>query len=106
MPRCLPTTIDPPLAPSFTPPSSHAPSPLRVPCPRSWSAPPCAATGYDDEHYDYIVKSGELFNEPFPGDVFGVPGLRDNRVADRRNLQPFYRNVTAAIRAAVPDRSR
>ena len=41
------------------------PADLRVPCPRSWSSPPCAATGYDDEHYDYIVKSGELFNERY-----------------------------------------
>ena len=24
-----------------------------------------AAAGYDDEHYDYIVKSGEIFNERY-----------------------------------------
>ena len=23
------------------------------------------ATGYDDKHYDYIVKSGELFNDRY-----------------------------------------
>eukprot|EP01045_Picozoa_sp_COSAG04_P021733 COSAG04_NODE_2367_length_4262_cov_2.080711_4_plen_271_part_00 len=50
------------------------------------------------------VIGGELWNEPFPGDVFGQPEMRDNHHADRVNLSPFYTNVTAAIREAVPER--
>jgi endoglycosylceramidase len=49
------------------------------------------------------VIGGELWNEPFPGDVFGQPEMRKNQHADLVNLAPFYRNVTAAIREAVPD---
>jgi hypothetical protein len=34
------------------------------------------------------VVGGELWNEPFPGDVFATPQLwRDNQRADRLNLQ-------------------
>ena len=52
------------------------------------------------------VLGGELWNEPFPGDVFDASAnWRDNAAADRLNLLPFYTNVTAAIRAAVPDGS-
>jgi endoglycosylceramidase len=49
------------------------------------------------------VIGGELFNEPFPGDVFGRPELRRNAFADRENLEPMYRNVTRAVRAARED---
>ena len=58
------------------------------------------------------VLGGELWNEPFPGDVFDnstAPGprgsWRDNALADKYNLAPFYANVTAAIRARVPSAS-
>ena len=51
------------------------------------------------------VIGGELWNEPFPGDVFGDARLRDNGVADRENLAPFYANVTRAIRDEQPNRS-
>ena len=50
------------------------------------------------------VLGGEVWNEPFPGDVFFKNGkFRNNSAADLENLQPFYANVTAAIRAVVPD---
>jgi endoglycosylceramidase len=52
------------------------------------------------------VIGGELWNEPFPGDVFGQPEMRNNTFADLHNLSPFYRNVTAAIREAVPDQTK
>jgi hypothetical protein len=52
------------------------------------------------------VIGGELWNEPFPGDVFGRPEVRENQFADEHNLSPFYANVTAAIREAVPDRTK
>ena len=35
--------------------------------------------------------------------MFSQPDLRDNEKADIRNLAPFYANVSAAIRAVVPD---
>lgn len=44
----------------------------------------------------------ELLNEPWAGDVIARPGLLIPGVADRENLQPFYFNVTAAIRAVDP----
>mmetsp|Transcript_60095 Transcript_60095/g.130335 ORF Transcript_60095/g.130335 Transcript_60095/m.130335 type:complete len:526 (-) Transcript_60095:108-1685(-) len=48
------------------------------------------------------VVAGELFNEPFPGDVFAPGGRwRDNQEADRHNLQPFYENVTKMVRKRV-----
>jgi len=50
------------------------------------------------------VIGGELWNEPFPGDVFSQPSLRDNQHADHVNLSPFYTNVTQAIREVVPAR--
>ena len=49
------------------------------------------------------VIGGELWNEPFPGDVFADSRNRDNAFADRHNLQPFYENVTRAIRTAQPN---
>jgi len=48
------------------------------------------------------VIGGELWNEPFPGDVFGNPKNRNNSYADETNLLPFYQNVTKAIRLAQP----
>ncbi len=51
------------------------------------------------------VIGGELWNEPFPGDVFGNPKNRDNLYADLNNLQPFYFNVTKKIREAAPKKS-
>eukprot|EP00929_Paragymnodinium_shiwhaense_P051100 TRINITY_DN25728_c0_g1_i3.p1 TRINITY_DN25728_c0_g1~~TRINITY_DN25728_c0_g1_i3.p1 ORF type:complete len:399 (-),score=52.80 TRINITY_DN25728_c0_g1_i3:305-1501(-) len=44
------------------------------------------------------VLGGEMFNEPFPGDVFGQPEFRSNVFADKTNLQPLYENLTKAIR--------
>ena len=41
---------------------------------------------------------GEIFNEPFPGDVFQNPRNRNNSYADSMNLQPFYANITRAVR--------
>jgi endoglycosylceramidase len=52
------------------------------------------------------VIGGELWNEPFPGDVFGQPEMRNNKHADKTNLSPFYTNVTLAIREAVPDQMK
>ena len=52
------------------------------------------------------VIGGELWNEPFPGDVFGQPEMRDNHHADRYNLGPFYTNITAAIRRSAPDQKK
>ena len=49
---------------------------------------------------------GELWNEPFPGDVFGRPEMRNNQFADKNNLSPFYTNITTAIREAVPDQTK
>jgi len=49
------------------------------------------------------VLGGELWNEPFPGDVFAQPQFRNNRHADLVNLYPFYTNVTRSIRDVVPD---
>ena len=48
------------------------------------------------------VVGGELFNEPFPGVVFDDTKYRDNHYADMHNLQPFYANVTTAIRQQGP----
>lgn len=48
------------------------------------------------------VIGGELFNEPFLGDVFGNSSWRDNKAADLYNLLPFYQNVTRKIRAVAP----
>lgn len=42
----------------------------------------------------------ELINEPWAGDVIGNPLLLVPGVADKQNLQPFYVNATAAVRAA------
>lgn len=47
-----------------------------------------------------FVLGGELWNEPFPGDVFGDVRNRNNKFADRHNLQPWYANLTRAIRNA------
>lgn len=47
------------------------------------------------------VIGGELWNEPFPGDVYGQPKFRNNTISDRANLQPFYEKVTAGIRAVA-----
>jgi hypothetical protein len=52
------------------------------------------------------VIGGELWNEPFPGDVFGQPEMRQNHHADEVNLLPFYTNITKAIREAVPDQKQ
>lgn len=53
------------------------------------------------------VVGGELFNEPFPGDVYADEGrLRRNKLADAENLAPFYSNVTRSIRAAVPEKAK
>lgn len=41
---------------------------------------------------------GELWNEPFPGDVYDDAKFRDDAYADEHNLQPWYRNLTAGIR--------
>jgi endoglycosylceramidase len=46
------------------------------------------------------VVSYELLNEPWSGDVLKDPLLLVPGVADAVNLQPFYENVTSAIRAA------
>jgi len=51
------------------------------------------------------VIGGEIFNEPFLGDVFGDPSLRDNKKADLVNLQPFYENITEIVRSATPQQS-
>lgn len=32
--------------------------------------------------------------------------MRDNQYADKNNLQPFYINITTAIREAVPDQRK
>lgn len=48
------------------------------------------------------VIGGELFNEPFPGNVFGNQSFRDNKFADRVNLQPFYKAVADHVRNKVP----
>lgn len=53
-------------------------------------------------HEEPGVIGGELWNEPFPGDVFGQPEMRDNKHADLVNLFPFYKNITTSIREAVP----
>lgn len=44
------------------------------------------------------VLGGELWNEPFPGDVYDDAKFRDDAYADEHNLQPWYRNLTAGIR--------
>ena len=46
------------------------------------------------------VIGGEIFNEPFPGNVFENAKYRNNAYADKHNLQPFYKNITKAIRGA------
>ena len=43
------------------------------------------------------VIGGELWNEPFPGDVFGRPEMRQNHHADKVNLSPFYSKITQVI---------
>jgi endoglycosylceramidase len=48
------------------------------------------------------VLAGELFNEPFPGDVFGDARNRNNTYADLFNLQPWYANISRAIRGVLP----
>lgn len=46
------------------------------------------------------VLGGDVFNEPFVGDVYNRPELRQNQVADLVNLQPFYELITRTVRAA------
>ena len=46
------------------------------------------------------VLAYELLNEPWAGDALADPALLVPGVADAASLQPFYANVTAAIRAA------
>jgi len=45
-----------------------------------------------------VVVGYEIINEPFAGDVFTNPLLVLPSVADKENLQPFYNNITLAIR--------
>ncbi|DBA00768.1 TPA: hypothetical protein N0F65_004673 [Lagenidium giganteum] len=40
----------------------------------------------------------DLFNEPFPGDVYNKPWLLQGGKADREYLQPLYEKIQAAIR--------
>ncbi len=47
-------------------------------------------------------QAGELFNEPFPGDVFGDARNRNNTYADRYNLQPWYSKIARNIRTVLP----
>jgi hypothetical protein len=69
-----------------------------------WAAVAAAVTGSPSA--DPFVIAYELLNEPWAGDIIAHPGLLVPGVADRENLQPFYFNVTAAIRAAeVPGHS-
>jgi endoglycosylceramidase len=42
----------------------------------------------------------ELINEPWAGDIYADPLLLLPGVADKANLQPFYFNISARIRAA------
>jgi len=42
----------------------------------------------------------QLLNEPWPGDVWSDPLLLLPGVADGKNLQPLFANLTAVIRAA------
>lgn len=46
----------------------------------------------------------ELMNEPWAGDVFANPQLMTPGVADSVNLQPFYENISQAIRQTDLDR--
>ena len=46
------------------------------------------------------VLAYELLNEPWAGDALADPALLVPGVADAASLQPFYANVTAAIRKA------
>lgn len=56
-----------------------------------------AAVAHSLAHENAVVM-GEIWNEPFPGDVFGDAKNRDNKHADLNNLQPFYNNITRYIR--------
>lgn len=49
------------------------------------------------------VLGAELWNEPFPGDVYGNASYRNNRIADRVNLQPFYETIEESIHSASGD---
>ena len=51
------------------------------------------------QNFDNVI-GGEIWNEPFLGDVFSNPYLRDNKVSDEQNLSPFYENITAIVRNA------
>ena len=44
----------------------------------------------------------ELLNEPWAGDVLADPTLLIPGIADRMNLEPFYKHVVAAIRNVTP----
>jgi len=52
------------------------------------------------------LLAADLFNEPFPGDVYSDHKWRNNTYANRNNLQPFYEDVTARVRTQVPQQSR
>lgn len=45
------------------------------------------------------VLGYEIMNEPWPGDVLSNPLLLVPGIADSVNLQPFFTNATAALRA-------
>eukprot|EP00927_Polykrikos_kofoidii_P049371 TRINITY_DN43436_c0_g1_i1.p1 TRINITY_DN43436_c0_g1~~TRINITY_DN43436_c0_g1_i1.p1 ORF type:complete len:534 (-),score=70.98 TRINITY_DN43436_c0_g1_i1:135-1736(-) len=49
------------------------------------------------------VLGGEIWNEPFPGDVYGSPALRDNKRADLENMQPFYEAIERVIHSSSGD---
>lgn len=63
---------------------------------------PSGANGVAKTLYGSAVALAEILNEPWSGDVVRNPLLIVPGVADRVNLQPFYYNVTAAIRAVEP----
>lgn len=45
------------------------------------------------------VLGYELINEPWMGDLYADPDLLIPGVADKKNLQPMYQNINAAIRS-------
>jgi len=56
-----------------------------------------AATAFKDQG-DYVLAY-ELVNEPWVGDGFEHPELLVPGVADKKNLEPFYKLLNDAIRA-------
>jgi endoglycosylceramidase len=63
---------------------------------------PSGANGVAKSLYSSAVAMIEVLNEPWAGDTVKNLWLLIPGVADKQNLQPFYYNVTAAIRSVEP----